>query len=371
LGFEAGDRAQEIDGAAWKIRSPFIENSPAAATATPAPGPRVPIDIRRLNPFWHEVMAEALPAGLRVRELTRSYGPVMAARDLSFEVAAGEVFGLLGPNGAGKTTTLECVLGLRCPDTGSITIGGIDAIVERKKVMESVGALLHPESLQDRITPRQALALFASFYRNPANIDDLLRGFALMAKADARFDSLSEGQKRRLFLALALVNDPQLVVLDEPTAGLDPQSRQEIHQMIIGMRAAGRSILMSTHNLEEAHLLCDRIGILNEGKIVALARPGDLVAGASHHPRVILRTAIPLTAADVRLLPGVVNWQPKADGWVLATTDVNGTVIELVKMLEAEENTLLELQIHRPSLEDVFVELTGRDWSTPGQEDAG
>jgi ABC-2 type transport system ATP-binding protein len=314
-------------------------------------------------------MAETMPAGLRVRELTKCYGPVMAVRDLNFDVAAGEIFGLLGPNGAGKTTTLECILGLRCPDAGTITIGGIDAVADREQAMESVGAQLQAEALQDRITPRQALALFASFYRNPANIDNLLRGFALMAKADARFDSLSGGQKRRLFLALALVNNPRLVVLDEPTAGLDPQSRRELHQMITGMRSGGRSILVSTHNLEEAHQFCDRIGILNEGQIVALARPGELIAGASHHPRIVVRTAKPLTAAEVRLLPGVVNWQPRAEGWVLGTTDVNRTVVELVKRLEADENTLLELQIHRPSLEDVFIELTGRDWSTPAQED--
>jgi ABC-2 type transport system ATP-binding protein len=335
------------------------------------PGSRVPIDIRALNPFWHEVMADTLPAGLRVRELTKCYGPVMAVRDLSFDVAAGEIFGLLGPNGAGKTTTLECILGLRFPDAGTITIGGIDAVLDHEQAMESVGAQLQAEMLQDRTTPRQALALAASFYRNPASIDNLLRGFALMAKADARFASLSGGQKRRLFLALALINNPQLVVLDEPTAGLDPQSRRELHQMITGMRSAGRSILVSTHNLEEAHQLCDRIGILNEGQIVALARPGELIAGASHHPRIVVRTAKPLTAAQIRLLPGVVNCQPRAEGWVLETTDVNRTVVELVKRLEAEENTLLELQIHRPSLEDVFIELTGRDWSTPAVEDMG
>jgi ABC-2 type transport system ATP-binding protein len=314
-------------------------------------------------------MAESLPAGLRVRELTKCYGPVTAVRELSFEVAAGEIFGLLGPNGAGKTTTLECILGLRDPDAGTITIGGIDAMLDREQVMESVGAQLQAESLQDRITPRQALALFASFYRNPGSIDNLLRGFALMAKADARFDALSGGQKRRLFLALALINNPRLVVLDEPTAGLDPQSRRELHQMITGMRSAGRSILVSTHNLEEAHQLCDRIGILNEGRIVALARPGDLIAGTSHHPRIVVRTAIPLTAAEVRSLPGVVNWLPRGEGWVLGTTEVNRTVVDLVKLLESQENPLLELQIHRPSLEDVFIELTGRDWSTPAQEE--
>jgi ABC-2 type transport system ATP-binding protein len=314
-------------------------------------------------------MAEPLPAGLCVRELTKCYGPVTAVRDLSFDVAAGEIFGLLGPNGAGKTTTLECILGLRHPDSGTITVGGIDAIAHPERAMETVGAQLQAEALHDRITPRQALGLFASFYRDPASIDNLLRGFALMAKADARFDSLSGGQQRRLFLALAFINNPRLVVLDEPTAGLDPQSRRELRQMITGMRSAGRSILVSTHNLEEAHQLCDRIGILNEGQLIALARPGDLIAAASHHPRIVVRTAKPLTPTQIRLLPGVVSWQPKAEGWVIATTAVNRTVVELVRRLEADENPLLELQINQPSLEDVFIELTGRDWSTPAEED--
>jgi ABC-2 type transport system ATP-binding protein len=314
-------------------------------------------------------MADTLPAGLRVRELTKYYGPIMAVRDLSFDVAAGEIFGLLGPTGSGKTTTLECILGLRYPDAGTITIGGIDAVWDREQAMASVGAQLQAESLEGRITPRKALALFASFHRDPASSDDLLRGFALMSKADARFDSLSRGQKRRLFLALALINNPQLVVLDEPTAGLDPQSRRELRQMITGMRAAGRAILVSTHNLEEAHQLCDRIGILNEGHMIALAAPGELIAGTRHHPRILVRTETSLTPAQIRLLPGVVNWQPWAEGWMLATTDVNKTVAELLKRLDAEKNTLLELQIHRPSLEDVFVELTGRDWSTPAEEE--
>ena len=162
-----------------------------------------------------------------------------AVRGVSFEVASGEIFGLLGPNGAGKTTTLECLLGLRRPDAGAITIDGIDVAAHPAQARRRVGAQLQAATLQDKITPRQALGLFAAFYREPAPVGDLLERFALAARADAPFDSLSGGQRQRLFLALAFVNQPRLLVLDEPTAGLDPQARRELHGLIAGLRTAG------------------------------------------------------------------------------------------------------------------------------------
>jgi ABC-2 type transport system ATP-binding protein len=332
-------------------------------------GRQVRVDICAPNPFWHGVMAAPMPASVCVRNLTKRYGPVEAVRGISFDVAEGEIFGLLGPNGAGKTTTLECILGLRRPDAGTITIGGIDAVAQPEQAKQLVGAQLQSAALQDKITPRQALELFASFYRAPARVDDLIERFALSAKADAWFDSLSNGQKQRLFLALAFVNNPRLVILDEPTTGLDPQSRRELHQIITGMRASGRTVLLSTHYLEEAHHLCDRLGIIDEGRLVAIARPGELIAGAGTHPRVAVRTAQPLAVAQVEALPGVVSCQPQENGWLLGTTDVNRTIVGLVTLLEAGKNQLLDLQIQRPSLEDVFIELTGRAWTSPAKED--
>jgi ABC-2 type transport system ATP-binding protein len=308
-------------------------------------------------------------ASVCVRELTKRYGAVEAVRGISFEVARGEIFGLLGPNGAGKTTTLECILGLRRPDAGTITIAGIDAVAHPEQAKQLVGAQIQSAALPGKITPRQALGFFASFYRDPARIDDLIEQFALSAKADALFDSLSSGQKQRLSLALAFVNQPRLVILDEPTAGLDPPSRRELHQVMRGLRAAGRTVLLSTQYLEEAHYLCDRIGILNEGRIIAMASPGELIAGASATPRLAVQTAKPLDATQVGSLPGVVSCQPQDAGWLLGTTDVNQTIIALVKLLERGENKLLDLQIQRPSLEDVFIELTGRAWSGPARED--
>ncbi len=313
-------------------------------------------------------MPAPVPAAVEVRDLSKRYGQVEAIRGVSFEVAAGEIFGLLGPNGAGKTTTLECILGLRRPDAGSIALGGVDAIVQPGRAKLLVGAQLQDAALQDPITPRQALRLFAAFYRAPAGVDDLIGRFALSAKADAPYASLSSGQRQRLFLALAFVNRPRLVVLDEPTAGLDPQARRQLHRIIAGVRAAGQTVLLSTHDLAEAGHLCDRIGILDGGRLVAVARPAELVARGATPPRVAVKTARPLTAAQVGALPAVVACQPREGGWLLGTTDASRTIIALAKLLEAEANPLLDLQIERPSLEDVFIELTGRAWSAPGSE---
>jgi len=315
-------------------------------------------------------MPEPLSVDVCVRELSKRYGAVEAIRGVSFDVAAGEIFGLLGPNGAGKTTTLECILGLRRPDTGTVTIGGIDALAHPEEARGLTGAQLQAAALQDKITARQALNLFAAFYRDPAPVDDLLGQFALAPKAGAPFESLSGGQKQRLFLALALVGNPRLLVLDEPTSGLDPQARRELHVLIAGLRASGRTVLLSTHDLEEAHRLCDRLGILHEGRLIAVATPAKLIAGSSAVPQLAVTTARPLAASFVGTLPGVVGREPQADGWRLATTDVNQTIIALVQQLARDGNELRDLQIVRPSLEDAFLELTGRPWAPPGREEA-
>jgi ABC-2 type transport system ATP-binding protein len=226
-------------------------------------------------------MTSATPTSVRVRDLARRYGPVEALRGVTFEIARGEIFGLLGPNGAGKTTALECILGLRRPDSGSIEIEGIDAVAHPHEAKQRVGALLQAAMLQDKITPRRALGLFASFYREAADVESLIERFGLVEKSDAAFGTLSGGQRQRLFLALAFVNNPRLVVLDEPTAGLDPKSRRDLHASIAGMRDSGRTVLLSTHDLEEARQLCDRIGIVDRGRIVALGRPDELIENFS------------------------------------------------------------------------------------------
>ena len=300
--------------------------------------------------------------------MTKHYGALEAVRDVSFSVAAGEIFGLLGPNGAGKSTTIECILGLRQPDAGAITIGGIDAISHPEQAKERVGAQLQAATLQDKITPREALGFYASFYRQPARIEDLIERFGLREKADAPFISLSGGQKQRLFLALAFVNNPSLVVLDEPTAGLDPQSRRELHRIIRELRAAGRTVLVSTHHIEEAEALCDRIGIMDRGCLVAVASPAELIARAKAPSHVTVKTALAIDPVAMRALVGVVDVQPLDNGWNLGTTEVRQTVVELMRLLETSRNDLLDLQIFRPTLEDVFIELTGRKWARAVEE---
>jgi ABC-2 type transport system ATP-binding protein len=218
---------------------------------------------------------------IAVEKLSRRYAAVQAIDGISFEVAAGEIFGLLGPNGAGKTTTLECILGLTLPDAGRIEICGIDA--RQRRAREKIGAVLQATGLQDKITPREALTLFAAFYPVSADNNVLLDRFGLTEKADASFESLSGGQKQRLALALAFVGNPQVLLLDEPTTGLDPQIRREVQNHIRALKAEGRAVLLSTHDMDEAAALCDRVAVIARGRIVATGAPRDLIAdsGAS------------------------------------------------------------------------------------------
>ncbi|HEY4990151.1 MAG TPA: ABC transporter ATP-binding protein, partial [Opitutaceae bacterium] len=191
------------------------------------------------------------PASVCVRDLSRRYGPVEAIRGVGFDAYPGEIFGLLGPNGAGKSTTLECILGLRRPDSGSIHLDGVDALAHPREAKQICGAQIQGATLQDKITPRRALELFGSFFRHPAGVEELIKAYGLSEKSDAPFDSLSAGQRQRLFLALAFVNRPSIVVLDEPTAGLDPRSRRELYDVIRGLRESGRTVILSTHDLGE------------------------------------------------------------------------------------------------------------------------
>ena len=217
---------------------------------------------------------------LTVSGLSRRYGAIQAADGISFEIAAGEVFGLLGPNGAGKTTTIECVLGLVRPDAGGVQVCGIDALAQPQEARAKTGAVLQATGLPDKITPREALDVFGAFYPAPVKSDALLDRFGLREKQDATYESLSGGQKQRLALALTFVGDPQLLVLDEPAAGLDIQMRRELHDHIREIRAAGRAVLLATHDMDEAEQLCDRIAVIAGGRTVATGTPADLIAGS-------------------------------------------------------------------------------------------
>ncbi len=298
-------------------------------------------------------------AKIAVRDLVKRYGATEAVRGVSFEVAAGTVFGLLGANGAGKTSVLECLLGLRVPEAGSISLDGIDALAEPARAKAHVGAALQATALQDRITPREAVELFGAFYPEPLPADGLLARFALTEKANAPFDSLSAGQRQRLALALAFVHQPDILLLDEPTAGLDVQARRELHRFIRRLREEGRTILLTTHYVEEAHALCDQVAVLDAGRIVATGRPADLVARSRARPRLTLRTIEPLDLAMLRALPEVTAAETVGGETRIEVAHVGQAVVALVRLLEAQGSELLDLRVSQPSLEDTLIELTG------------
>jgi ABC-2 type transport system ATP-binding protein len=219
-------------------------------------------------------------AAIAVRDLSRRHGAVQAAMRISFTVAVGEIFGLLGPNGAGKTTVVDCILGLTAPDEGRIEICGLDARTQDLAARGLIGAMLQATGLQDKITPREALDAFAAFYPAPLKTDVLLDRFGLREKQKAAYETLSGGQKQRLALALAFVGDPRVLVLDEPTTGLDPQMRRDLHGLIRAIKDDGRAVLLTTHDMAEAETLCDRIAVMAEGCIVVTGSPQELIAGS-------------------------------------------------------------------------------------------
>lgn len=302
-----------------------------------------------------------MSAKVVVEGLRKRYGSVRAVSDVSFEVRDGEIFGLLGPNGAGKTTALECIIGLRQPDRGTIEVCGIDARARPHDAKRRIGASLQTTSLQDKITAREALRLFGSFYGGKAEAQRLLERFVLTDAADKAFDELSGGQRQRLALALAFVNDPELVFLDEPTSGLDPQSRRELHAEIARMKRDGRAVLLTTHYIEEAEQLCDRIAIIDRGRIIATGEPRDLIAGSRTTFSVFIQTTRPIDRDSLADLTGVAELTCTDRNARFRSDDVKQTLSELIELLDAEGNELAELTVRKATLEDVFIELTGRN----------
>jgi len=294
-----------------------------------------------------------------VRGLRKRYGGVQAVDEASFAIQEGEIFGLLGPNGAGKTTTIECVIGLREPDDGAIEVCGLDARRQPRLVKEKIGAALQSTSLQDKITPIEALSLFGAFYSNPTPPDRLLDRFGLAEKSNAAFDTLSGGQRQRLALALAFVNNPELVFLDEPTAGLDPLSRRELHADIVRMKQDGHTVLLTTHYIEEAEALCDRVAIIDRGRIVASGTPRELIAGATSVQSIALtadRAIDPAVFAPLSVQDLVVDGVRAQ----FCTTDTARVLAALLTALEQRDIEVIELHARKATLEDVFLQQTAR-----------
>ena len=299
-----------------------------------------------------------MPAKVIVRDLSKRYGGIEAVRGVSFAIEAGEIFGLLGPNGAGKTTTLECLVGLREADAGALEVCGLDARKHPREVKQRIGVALQSTALQDKITPREALKLFGAFYRVRAEPAALLARFALTEKADARFDTLSGGQRQRLALALAFVNKPELVLLDEPTTGLDPGARRELHAEILQMKRDGHTVLLTTHYLDEAEQLCDRIAIIDRGRVIATGAPRELIAQSSASQSVTLVTEPGIDGAAVAGLPGASEVRSEGGAVKFRTARPTETLAALAALLAARRLELVELQVKKASLEEVFVGLT-------------
>jgi ABC-2 type transport system ATP-binding protein len=297
---------------------------------------------------------------LQVENLVKRYGDVEAVRGVSFSVEEGEVFGLLGPNGAGKTTTVEILEGLRNLDGGRVSVCDLDPQRDTAALKHEIGAALQSTSLPDKIRVIEALRLFASFYKRGRKPEELLKRFGLEEKRNVFYNQLSGGQKQRLALAMALVNDPKVVFLDEPTAGLDPQVRREIYDIIEELRREKKTILMTTHYIEEAERLCDRVAIVDHGKVIALGTPRELKAHAGGATRIEVRLAKPESNGTLKNLEGVADAREVDGTYVLHSMRPPQAIVSLVKHLEAEGNELVSLEIATPSLEDVFIEMTGR-----------
>src|SRR5712692_6555924 len=295
---------------------------------------------------------------LQVENLVKRYGDVEAVRGVSFCVEEGEVFGLLGPNGAGKTTTVEILEGLRNLDSGRVSVCGLNPQRESAALKHEIGAALQSTSLPDKLRVMEALRLFASFYKRGRKPEELLQRFGLEEKRNTFYNQLSGGKKQRLALAMALVNDPKVVFFDEPTAGLDPQVRREIYDIIEELRREKKTILMTTHYIEEAERLCDRVAIVDHGKVIALGTPRELKARSGGATRIEVRLSKPDTDGSLRQLEGVTDCRVVDGSYVLHSSRPPQTIVSLVKHLEAEGNELASLEIAAPSLEDVFLELT-------------
>lgn len=297
---------------------------------------------------------------LQVENLVKRYGELEAVRGVSFSVEEGEVFGLLGPNGAGKTSTIEVLEGLRVADGGRVSVCGYDPQKNPTDLKREIGAALQSTSLPDKLRVNEALRLFGSFYDRHRKPEELLKRFGLEEKRTAFYSQLSGGQKQRLALAMALVNDPKVLFLDEPTAGLDPQVRREIYDIIEELKREKKTIVLTTHYIEEAERLCDRVAIIDHGKVIASGTPRELKQHSANTTRVEVRLARPTSNGTLKELDGVVEAREVDGAYVLHCQRTAPAIVSLVKHLEAEGNELVSLEIATPSLEDVFIELTGR-----------
>lgn len=299
-------------------------------------------------------------AVIQVERLLKTYGSLVAVNDLSLEVFEGEIFGMVGPNGAGKTTTIECIEGLRRRDGGHVQVLGMDPQDDPYKLRARIGVQLQESALQNRLKVWEALDLFSSFYSQPLEWGHLLEQLGLADKRDAPFAKLSGGQKQRLFIALALVNDPELVFLDELTTGLDPQARHAMWDLVRDVRARGKTVVLTTHFMEEAERLCDRVAIIDHGRIVALDTPENLIRGIGAEHRVVFTVDGTFEAQQLQGLSRTTRVERIGERVIVYGKD-DQLVVDVVKALTSRGWRFRDLRTEQPNLEDVFLALTGRE----------
>ena len=297
---------------------------------------------------------------IRVHGLTKRYADVQAVDGIDFDVAPGEIFGLLGPNGAGKTTTVEILEGLRSPDGGEATVLGVDVAKDADALKPRIGVSLQTAAMYPKLTVTELIDLFRSFYPNPRPTAELIDALDLGERKDARSQVLSGGQRQRLAVALSLVNDPELVFLDEPTTGLDPAARRSLWDLVQGLKAQGKTVLLTTHYMEEAEILCDRLAIMDHGRILEMGTVEQLVAKRFQERTVRFDRLDGLSSEELRALPDVTNVKEDEGEVLVYTRDVGRTIGALLALTESRGLEPQNLAIRRATLEDVFLDLTGR-----------
>lgn len=297
---------------------------------------------------------------INVQDLRKHYGETRAVDGVSFTIYGGEIFGMLGPNGAGKTTAVECIEGLRDPDGGTVTVLGMRQGPERFKIKGRIGVQLQTTGLYPKLNVREVLALFASFYPKPVDVSELISLVDLEEKARTPSKDLSGGQRQRLSLALALVGDPDVVFLDEPTTGLDPQARRALWDVIHDLRRRGKSVMLTTHYMEEAEHLCDRVAVMDHGRIIELDRPSVLVSRYFKETAIEFATSADWPLERLRALPCVSNAMVENGHAVVYSIDVPRTMSGLLEISASAGLAFSDMSVRTASLEDVFLRLTGR-----------